>query len=108
MTIDNARAYIENLSQRVTTFFNWWLETGEWILLNTNAVKNRFSQVKNRIWSIGKRCSDKGLLNWLLVAKDKLFFPLRWEELWEQYKSLNPEVELSNITLKWSLSNAIT
>lgn len=97
-----ARAYIENLSTHVTTFFDWWLEKGEWVPLNTNAIESRFSQVKNRIWSVGKRWSDKGLLNWLKVAKDKIFFPERWDELWTQYKSINPEIELTNISLKWS------
>ena len=59
------RVYIENLSHSIGTFFDWWLETGNWIPLNTNAIESGFSRVKNRVWSVGKRWSENGLLNWL-------------------------------------------
>jgi len=96
-----ARVYIENLSRSVTTFFSWWLERKTWIPLNTNAVESAFSQVKNRIWSVGKRWSDKGLLNWLQVTMNKIFRPQMWNELWSQYMSLNPEPQLTTIRLSW-------
>lgn len=96
-----ARVYIENLSRNVTTFFSWWLERKTWIPLNTNAVESRFSQVKNRIWSVGKRWSDKGLLNWLQVTMNKIFRPQMWNELWSQYMSLNPEFQLTAIRVSW-------
>ena len=96
-----ARVYIENLSRNVTTFFSWWLERKTWIPLNTNAVESAFSQVKNRIWSVGKRWSDKGLLNWLQVTMNKIFRPQMWNELWSQYMSLNPEPQLTTIRVSW-------
>ena len=68
-----ARVYIENLSRNVAIFFSWWLERKTWIPLNTNAIESAFSQVKNRIWSVGKRWRDKGLLNWLQVTLNKIF-----------------------------------
>ncbi len=99
-----ARTYIENLSQQVATFFDFWLKTGEWIPLSTNAIESRFSQIKNRIWRVGKRWSDKGLLNWLKVAKNKIFSPEMWDEIWAEYKSINPEIELVDIGVSWSWS----
>lgn len=96
-----ARTYIENLSANVATFFSWWLEKKAWIPLTTNAIESAFSQVKNRIWSIGKRWSDKGLLNWLQVAVNKMFRPQMWDELWSGYMSLNPEFQLTNIQVTW-------
>ena len=96
-----ARVYIENLSQNVATFFSWWLERKTWIPLNTNAVESAFSQVKNRIWSVGKRWSDKGLLNWLQVTMNKIFRLQMWKELWSQYMSLNPEFHLTTIRAIW-------
>jgi len=96
-----ARVYIENLSRNIATFFSWWLEKKTWIPLNTNAIESAFSQVKNRIWSVGKRWSDKGLLNWLQVTMNKIFRPEMWKELWSQYMSLNPEFQLIDIRLSW-------
>jgi len=58
-----ARSYIQNLIKPVTTFFNWWLDRGEVIPLNTNAIESAFSQVSNRIKRVGKRWSERGLLN---------------------------------------------
>lgn len=96
-----ARTYVENLSQNVVTFFSCWLENKTWIPLNTNAIESRFSQVKNRIWSIGKRWSDNGLLNWLQVTMNKIFRPKMWNDLWSQYMSLNPEFQLAYIKVSW-------
>ena len=92
-----ARVYIENLSLNIATFFSWWLGKKTWIPLNTNAIESAFSQVKNRIWSVGKRWSDKGLLNWLQVTMNKIFRPEMWKELWSQYMSLNPEFQLIDV-----------
>lgn len=96
-----ARVYVENLSQSITTFFDWWIENKSWIPLNTNAIESAFSQVKNRIWSIGKRWSEKGLLNWLRVTMNKIFFPGMWKELWNQYLDINPLFQLTHIQGSW-------
>lgn len=98
-----ARTYIENFSRNVSTFFDWWLATGEWIPLTTNALENDFSQVNNRIKVIGKRWSEKGLLNWLKVAMNKIFFPEMWSELWKKYLNLTPlpEINLINVSYSW-------
>lgn len=53
-----ARAYIKNLSKDVTTFFDFWFENDVWIPLTTNAIESAFSQVKNRIWAVGRRWSE--------------------------------------------------
>jgi hypothetical protein len=96
-----ARVYIENLSHSIGTFFDWWLETGNWIPLNTNAIESGFSRVKNRVWSVGKRWSENGLLNWLRVAMAKIFYPELWQEFWTQYYAAYPPIELSNIQVSW-------
>lgn len=98
-----ARAYIKSLSRGMTTFFDFWLENKEWIPLNTNAIENKFSLVKNRIWSIGKRWNERGLMNWLMVVTRKLFFPESWDELWAQYLGINSNLhfELTEVSYVW-------
>jgi len=104
-----ARTYIKNLSRNIAAFFSWWLERKTWIPLNTNAIESAFSQVKNRIWSVGKRWSEKGLLNWLQVTMNKVFSPDMWRELWSQYMSISPEFQLTDIRVSWRwYHNAIT
>lgn len=104
-----ARTYIKNLSRNIAAFFSWWLERKTWIPLNTNAIESAFSQVENRIWSVGKRWSEKGLLNWLQVTMNKVFSPDMWRELWSQYMSISPEFQLTDIRVSWRwYHNAIT
>lgn len=80
------RAYIENLIQPVTTFLSWWLKKGKIIPLNTNAIGSAFSHVCNRIKRVGRRWSEKGLLNWLQVVFYKIFKPDLWNLQWERKK----------------------
>lgn len=103
-----ARVYVENLSKNVSTFFSWWLDNKTMIPIDTNAIESDFSRVKNRIWSVGKRWSDKGLLNWLQVTLNKSFHPEMWQQLWSQYLSLSPEFRLISLRVNWKWCNAIT
>jgi hypothetical protein len=98
-----ARTYIQNLSQSVTTFFEFWFANKLWIPLNTNAVESCFSQVKNRIWAVGKRWSEPGLTNWLKVVVNKVFFPLNWEQLWAEYLHIdsNLQINLTEVKYQW-------
>jgi hypothetical protein len=43
---------------------------------------------------IGKRWSDKGLLQWLRLALRKIFKPELWTELWKEYLKINKKMEL--------------
>jgi len=98
-----ARKYIENLSQGVTAFFDMWFANNAWIHLNTNAIESAFSQVKNRIWAIGKRWSDTGLMNWLKVVAKKVFYPSSWNQLWAEYLGVdsNLQFNLREIRYQW-------
>ncbi|MCL0035214.1 transposase [Thermodesulfovibrionales bacterium] len=98
-----ARAYIQNLSQSVTTFFEFWFANKLWIPLNTNAVESCFSQVKNRIWAVGKRWGEPGLTNWLKVVVNKVFFPLNWNQLWAEYLHIdsNLQINLTEVKYQW-------
>jgi len=98
----HARTYIENFSMQVTTFFDWWLATGEWLPLTTNAIESKFSQVTNRIKSIGKRWSEQGLLNWLMVSMNKIFYPGMWSKIWEKYLGLDHSVEINLVQVSYS------
>lgn len=100
--------YVENISANVTTFLTWWLEKKTPIPINTNAIESGFSLVKNRIWSVGKRWSDKGLLNWLQVTLNKIFHPEMWQDLWSRYLSLNPEFQLVSLRVNWRWCNVTT
>jgi hypothetical protein len=89
-----AKTYLQNLYQHTMTFLNYWLQTGEWLPLNINAIESAFSRIDNRIKGIGKRWSDQGLLAWLMLAFRKIFKPELWEQLWKQYLGVNRILEL--------------
>jgi hypothetical protein len=63
------------------TFLDYWLQTKQWLPLNTNAIESAFSRITNRIRQIGKRWSDQGLLHWLMLALRKIFKPELWTQL---------------------------
>ena len=96
-----ARTYIENLSRSAATFFDVWFANKAWIPLNTNAVESAFSQVKNRIWAVGKRWSEPGLMNWLKVVVNKIFFPLNWNQLWAEYLHIDPNLQIHLMEIKY-------
>ncbi|RMG74727.1 MAG: hypothetical protein D6710_01210 [Nitrospirae bacterium] len=98
-----ARTYIENLSRDVTTFFDFWFANKVWIRLDTNAIESGFSQVKNRIWAVGKRWSETGLMNWLKVVVKKIFFPDTWNKLWDEYLDIdtNLTINLMEVRYQW-------
>ena len=96
-----ARVYIQNLSRSVSTFFDLWLAKGVWIPLNINAAENAFSRVKNRIWSVGRRWSEAGLMNWLQVVVNKIFFPSNWNRLWSEYLNINPDLQIHVTKVKY-------
>ena len=100
----NARTYIENLSRNVSVFFDIWLSDNSCIPLNSNAIENAFSQVKNRIWAVGKRWSEQGLMNWLKIMMKKTFFPETWNKLWEEYLGLDSSLrfELLKVKHQWA------
>ncbi|GFP19798.1 hypothetical protein HKBW3S03_01302 [Candidatus Hakubella thermalkaliphila] len=102
-----ARTYIQNLINPVTTFLTWWLNKGEVIPLNTNAIESAFSQVCNRIKKVGKRWSEQGLLNWLKVAFYKIFKPELWTPLWHNEKEF-PKIKLLSVQASCYWSGGIT
>lgn len=103
-----ARSYIENLIEPVSTFLSWWLKKGETIPLNTNAIESAFSRVNNRIKRIGRRWSDKGLLNWLKVVFYKIFKPELWSLQWVGNKKQLVKIKLLNLNVSSHWSEAIT
>lgn len=103
-----ARVYIQNLMEPVTTFLSWWLQKGEVIPLNTNAIESAFSQVCNRIKRIGRRWSDLGLLNWLKVVFYKIFKPDLWSLQWLGNRKRLPKIKLISLQISFSWSNPIT
>ena len=106
-TYPRARTYIQNLIQPVTTFLSWWLNKGEVIPLNTNAIESAFSQVCNRIKRVGRRWSDKGLLNWLQVAFYKIFKPELWNLQWHDNKKVR-KIKLLSVQASFFWSELIT
>jgi len=103
----HARVYIQNLMQPVVTFLSWWLRKGELIPLNTNAIESAFSQVCNRIKRVGRRWSEKGLLNWLTITFYKIFKPELWDSLWANRNQKLPRIQLISIQTScfWSGAN---
>ena len=100
-TYPRSRAYLEGLSGRLFTFFDWWLEKGEVIPSTTNPIEGTFSRIKNRIRSIGRRWSDQGLLHYLRVALLKIFSPQIWKQFWEDFFKECPPILLKGIRYHW-------
>ena len=103
-----ARVYIQNLMKPVTTFLSWWLEKGEVIPINTNAIESAFSQVCNRIKRVGRRWSEQGLLRWLKTAFYKIFKPDLWDLQWLGNRKRLPKIKLISLQISFSWSNTIT
>lgn len=103
----HTRTYIENLVEPVTTFLNWWLEKGELIPFTTNAIENAFSRVNNRIKRVGRRWSERGLLNWLKVTFYKIFKPQLWTTLWNTERDFT-RIKLISMEISWRWSETIT
>jgi len=89
-----ARTYIRNLYQHTMTFLDYWLQSSTWLPLNINAIESAFSRIANRIKNMGKRWSDRGLLEWLMLALAKIFRPELWDQLWRQYMRINRKMNL--------------
>ncbi len=89
-----ARAYIRNLYKHTMTFLDYWLQNTKWLPLNINAIESAFSRIANRIKRMGKRWSDRGLLEWLMLALAKVFRPELWDQLWKQYMKINRKIIL--------------
>lgn len=103
----HTRTYIENLIEPVTTFLHWWLEKGELIPFTTNAIENAFSRVNNRIKRVGRRWSERGLLNWLKITFYKIFKPELWTTLWNTERN-SATIKLISLEISWRWSEAIT
>jgi len=103
-----ARAYIENLVKPVTTFLRWWLQKGETLPLTTNAIESHFSQICNRVKRIGRRWSDRGLLNWLTACFYKIFKPELWRLQWEDTPRKLVKIRLRSVEATYQWSAAIT
>lgn len=103
-----ARRYIQNLIEPVSTFLKWWLHRGEAIPLNTNAIESAFSQVSNRIKRVGRRWSEKGLLNWLKVTFYKIFKRNLWARIWGKDERESPRIKLIFLQASYAWSGAIT
>jgi transposase-like protein len=89
-----AKTYIRNLYQHTMTFLDYWLQSSAWLPLKINAIESAFSRIANRIKNMGKRWSDRGLLQWLMLALAKVFRPELWDQLWKQYMRINRKMTL--------------
>jgi hypothetical protein len=103
-----AKAYIENLVKPVTTFLRWWRQHGEALPLTTNAIESHFSQVCNRVKRIGRRWSDRGLLNWLTVCFYKIFKPELWSLQWQNAPRKLVKIRLRSVEATYQWPAAIT
>jgi len=96
------RAYIENFSKNALLVFEYWLEGKGWIPLTTNAIESAFSRIVNRIKRIGRRWSDEGLINWLMIAFRKIYKPVLWDELWTKYLEIHKQLRFSNLKISYA------
>jgi hypothetical protein len=103
-----ARTYIENLVKPVSTFLTWWLQKKEALPLTTNAIESHFSQICNRVKRIGRRWSERGLLNWLTVSFYKIFKPELWSLQWQNTPRKSVKIRLLSVEATYQWSAAIT
>jgi len=89
-------------------FFDYWLDHQLWVPLTTNIAESGFSRVVNRIKRVGRRWSERGLINWLRIAFRKIFQPNQRTSLWRQYLRLHRRLRLVSLRLEYQWVNAIT
>jgi hypothetical protein len=63
---------------------------------------------RNTIKRIGRRWSDKGLLNWLKIVFYKIFKPELWSLQWIDNSKQLIKIKLLNIDVTYRWSEAIT
>jgi len=97
-----ARTYIENFSKNALLVFEYWLEGKGWIPLTTNAIESAFSRIVNRVKRIGRRWSDEGLLNWLMIAFRKIYKPVLWDELWTKYLNIHKPLRFFKLRVSYA------
>lgn len=97
-----ARTYIENFSRNALLVFEYWLEGKGWIPLTTNVIESAFSRIVNRVKHIGRRWSDEGLINWLMIAFRKIYKPALWTELWEKYLNIHKQLRFSQLRVSYA------
>ena len=102
------KAYVQNFAREALVFFDYWLDHRRWLPLTTNAIESAFSRVVNRIKRIGRRWSEDGLLNWLMIAFRKIFQPKLWESLWAQYLGRQHRLRLVSLHVTHEWIYAIT
>ena len=102
-----ARTYVANFYRHALLFFDYWLKGKGWLPLSTNIIEAAFSRLVNRIKHIGRRWSERGLVNWLRLALRKIFYPELWQELWSQYLRLGKMLKLIflKVEYKWILND---
>jgi hypothetical protein len=99
------RGYVSNFLMAGLTAFDYWLKHHHWPPLTTNQAEYGFSRVVNRIKRVGRRWSDKGLLNWLTLTLRKIFEPESWQRMWRQYFQLHRGLRLQtlHVDYRWIL-----
>ncbi len=97
-----ARAYIENFASNALLVFDFWLEGKGWISMTTNAIESAFSRIVNRVKHIGRRWSDEGLINWLMIAFRKIYKPALWAELWRKYLDIHKQLRFSRLRVSYA------
>lgn len=96
------RTYLENFYAHALVFFDYWLEGKGWLTQTTNAIETAFSRVVNWIKRVGRRWSEQGLLNWLMIMMRKIFNPALWDQLWHQYLRINKHLRLVTIEVHYA------
>ena len=97
-----ARTYIENFSKNALLVFEYWLEGKGWIPLTTNAIESALSRIVNRVKRIGRRWSDEGFINWLMIAFRKIYKPALWDELWKKYLKIHKQFRFSKLRVSYA------
>lgn len=97
-----ARTYIVNFSKNALLVFEYWLEGKGWIPMTTNAIESAFSRVVNRVKHVGRRWSDEGLINWLMIAFRKIYKPALWDELWTKYLKIHKQLRFSRLRVSYA------
>ena len=70
--------------------------------MTTNAIESTFSRIVNRVKHVGRRWSDEGLLNWLMIAFRKIYKPALWDELWRKYLEIHKQLRFSRLRVSYA------
>ncbi|MDT8317484.1 MAG: hypothetical protein RQ824_05775, partial [bacterium] len=92
-------SYLENLSKRLFTNIEMWLETGVIAPKTTSLLERVFREVGRRLKRIAWGWSDKAVTNLSKMIMIKQYSRSEWEEFWKKKLGINGNFDIHIVSV---------